>query len=206
MYLKKTALYFIALFVFVAATGCGKTVSYKLSNEYAISNPRSIAILPLSSDVKDADREGLQLFRQAIYSKLKEKNMRVVPISVVDDAAVKLGVDYLARMKPHEACALFKTDAVLYGTLSEWDVDTFVTYASLKVGASFALYSSDGTRLWKASYDTTERDARFDKTQVELAVVKAYEPRIQRIVDAVFYTLPPAKVITEKKSYYDWLP
>jgi hypothetical protein len=206
MSLRKTVLYFAALIAVVIATGCGKTVSYRLSDEYAISSPKSVAILPLASDVKNADRESLQLFRSAIYSKLKEKNFRVLPLTIVDDAAVKLGVDYVAHMKPNEAAALFKTDAVLYGTLSDWDVDAFVTYASLKVGASFALYSSDGTRLWKASYDTTERDTRFDKTQLELAVVKAYEPRIQRIVDAVFYTLPPVKIMSEKKRYYDWLP
>ncbi|MEE8575497.1 MAG: hypothetical protein V3T30_08805 [Thermodesulfobacteriota bacterium] len=125
---------------------------------------------------------------------------------MVDDIAVKLGSKRVAQMAPEKACALFKTDAVLYSSLTEWDVDRFVNYASLKVGAKFSLYAKDGTKLWSADYVTTERDARFDKTQMELAIIKAFEPRVQRIVDAIFYTLPPVKIKNEKKRFYNWLP
>ena len=50
-------------------------------------------------------------------------------------------------------------------------------------------------------------DLGLDSRPMELAVHQAFEPRIQRFVDAVFSTLPPREAEeSQRKTYFQWLP
>ena len=66
-----------------------------------------------------------------------------------------------------------------------------------------------GERVWRAEFDTGDSDMGLERELLELGVIKAYEPAIQRVIDAVFSTIPENKVSARGKperAYYDWLP
>jgi hypothetical protein len=139
-------------------------------------------------------------------ARLKSLNYAVLDLEEVDEKYLKLGSGRFKEMNPGEVSRFFGADAVLYTRITKWEEKLLVAYASLEIGAGFELYSADGTMLWKAHYSTSESDIKFDRTSMELAVIKVYEPRIQRVVNAVFSTLPPGLKRKEEKRFFDWLP
>ncbi len=201
--MKKVFLLLFSITLIGALTGCGKKVSHDLSSAYRQYNPRTVAVLPIGAS--EVEPEVKTLFRDIVEQKLQERNYAVLPTELVDKKLIDKIEGEKLSITPAEAAKILKVDAVLYIKISTWDVKQIVTYAHLKLGGEFSLYAKDGTRLWRASHDTREGDVRFDKSQVELAVIKAYEPRIQRVLDEVFYTLPSIIVRTKKKEYFEWL-
>jgi hypothetical protein len=195
----------IIVFLFSLAS-CGNSVSYKTHPNYGLRAPRTIAILPVTSKNKKITSDARRLLRTVVARKLIEKNYHVVSLDEVDRRYIKYGSEQLEAMEPARLAGLMKADAVLYTTITKWDENSLATYASLKVGVGFKLFSKDGLRLWRAAYDTKESDIRLDRTQVELAVLKVYEPRIQRLVDTSFITLPNTFDKDERKEFFKWLP
>lgn len=190
--------------VFVLLCGCANTVSYKLMKEYKQKQPHTVAILPIGGE--EGDSEIRYLFRTIAYKKLIQKNFNVLPLEKVDEKYLNTGTADIDSMPPHMLAELFNVDSILYCTITDWNKSTFATYASLKVKATFELYARDGTRLWRARHGTKEYDVNLDRSQMKLAIITAYEPRIQRLLDAVFMTLPSTTVLYKKKTFFKWLP
>lgn len=197
----------LPLFMLLAfLSGCANAVRTTLSERYAANSPGTVAVVPV---FWQADAEGKEVgytFRMMTVEKLKDLNYRVVPPAAVDDAYIKLGSSSMAGKSPAELAALLNADAVLFIRIKTWTVDRFVTYASLKVEAAYELYSATGERLWKAEYATRDADLRLDRKSMEYAIIKAYEPKVQRFVDAIFSTLPQAQARTNARSFFKWLP
>ncbi len=198
---------FVAL-VIVTITGCAKPVSYTLSGRYMLLRPVVIVVPPVEwGPGVETKREGVdELLRTIVIEKLKSLNYDA---RTFEDAAAGAGPSVRKDpegMPPHELARTLKSDGVLYMEITEWDEKLFVTYASLRVGVNFELYSATGEMLWRAGYRTKESDLRLDKPTMELAVIKTFEPRLQRLVDLVFATLPSGPERTGEKRFFDWLP
>ncbi|MEK7773481.1 MAG: hypothetical protein AAB307_03970 [Deltaproteobacteria bacterium] len=203
------------LLVLVAAVavlaGCASSVSYTLDPGYGKASPVKIAVLPVIISGKDPgaseDRDIGRLFRGMSFERLRQMNYRPVPLEEIDGRLNRPGEGRLMDKTPREAAMALDADAVLYIRLTGWDKGKLPAYASLEVEGSYELYSSDGRRLWDASYSTKEADLGLDGKTMELGVLKAYEPRIQRFVDAVFSTLPQREANGhEQETFYQWLP
>ncbi len=194
----------IILVLLLAAAGCSKKVSYKVSPEYVAHAPRTIALLRLGG--VETEDDDMALFRTVIINKLTERNYLVISEEAVGEIYSSTGAEAINKMSPAEAALLFKADAVLYGAVTSWDKHSLSKYASLRVGSKFELYAANGLRLWAAAYQTKEADMRFDTEQMKLSILDATEPRIQRNLDAIFITLPRVTVTREKKRYFNWLP
>lgn len=193
-------------FLFALLSGCAPRVEYAVDREFTVVRPKTVAIAPVKwSAEATGDSPGIAgYFRAMSAERLKRLNYAVAPIDEVDRVyAADTG---LAGAAPDEAARALGVDTVLYIEVTEWDADMFLTYASLSIKAGFDLYSATGAKLWSASYGTSEADFALDRESVELAVLKIYEPRVQRFVDAVFSTLPPNEARVEKRRYFDWLP
>lgn len=203
--IKKIFLILAAGFIF---TGCGNAVKNTLSEQYQVTRPYKIAVLPViwehqsTDDVNDVS----YLFRVMSADKLRGMNYKVLPLQEIDDRFIKEGRSAFFEKKPEEIARLFEADAVLYTKVIEWDKTSFVTYASLDMEAAFEMYSSSGSLLWTAEYATGESDLRLDSASAEYVVLKAYEPRVQRFIDIVFTTLPAGVAPKEAKQYFQWLP
>lgn len=195
--------FLLPLVLLLILSGCANRPDYKLSKEYKAIEPRTIVIMPTSG--AKADIEARDLFRAAVLKKLAIKNYYVTPLTQIDNRFKRLGAEQTALLTPEEVCSLFKADAVLYPEITTWNKNLLLTYGSLRVGARFKLYAKNGSLLWKGSFKTREFDIRFDRDQVKLAIVKAYEPRIQRIVEAVFLTLPSRDFKQHEKEFFRWL-
>lgn len=203
--MKKTILS-IALFLLLA--GCGPAIKHTVAPEYGQISPKRIVVLPVLWErqaAPEAEKISL-LFRQMSSERLGLLNYSAVPLDEVDKAGGGQP-DWFAGKPVHEIAALLKADSVLFIRIKEWDNDSLLPYKSLDISAAFELHSAVGKALWKAEYATSEADLGLDSQPMELAVHKAFEPRIQRFVDAVFSTLPPGEAEkSQRKNYFQWLP
>ncbi len=204
--------FFIALSIFTlaACAGCSNSVTHNLSEQYGKDAPRRVAVLPVEWPASWAgfsaaeDKAVSYLFRTMVYEKLKAKNFHPAALEAIDEAYLKAGKAALSRKDPKELASLFNADSVLMVKVTDWDKTTLGGYASLTIDASFEMRSSAGTLLWEAEYSTKESDLRLDAASAEYSVIKAFEPRIQRFVDAVFSTLPDSS--RARDGYFEWLP
>ncbi len=200
---KKIAGFFILLFILA---GCGTPIQYTVSDQYLRIRPHTIAILPvewMAADNKEAN--GISyLLRTMTREKLKSMNYQTISLEEIDGKYGKTA----AGKSPVEIARLLNADAVLYIGVEEWKKTEFVTYASLNVKTRFELYSARGTRLWEAEYHDREMDLRLDTKPMEFAVIKAYEPKMQRLVDSSLTTLPQGDATPRqtKETYFQWLP
>lgn len=197
------------LLLAVLCTSCAKTVSYNISEDFVRNRPMSIVVMPVTMMVAPdkGEAEELRLVRTTVLEKLKEKNYSTVPIDEVNSELVARGLLKGEKLPaPQLVAPIFKSDAVLYTRITNWNEDKIATYAALKISAEFLLYSINGKLLWEGSFSTKESDFRMDSGATELGVLKAYEPRVQRIVDAIFLTLPPAQSRAKKQDFFKWLP
>ncbi|MBI5344513.1 MAG: hypothetical protein HZB83_04130 [Deltaproteobacteria bacterium] len=188
--------------------GCSNAVKYTLSGQYARARPHSVAVMPVkgADSMADGKREVSYLFRTMAVERLKAMNYNAVPLEEVDVRILKSGRDQFAGKTPKEIAGELDVDSILYIHITEWDSRLFVTYASMKFKARFELYGRDGARLWQADHSWGDADLRLDRASLELAVIKAYEPQVQRFIDLVFATLPKGETRQEEKRYFDWLP
>ncbi|MBI3398196.1 MAG: DUF799 family lipoprotein [Deltaproteobacteria bacterium] len=200
----------VCFFTAILFTGCGSAVQYTLSPNYDTKTPYSIAVLPISGEVKDADAR--YLFRTMVQEKLVQIGYSPIPLEVVDDKLLRKGMGRydLNAKAPKELAEIVGADAVIYTTITEWDNTLFLSYASMKIGVKLELYDAPtGEKLWESEFNTKDSDMSFETDVMELGIVKAYEPVIQRVVDTVFSTIPAHKITAKMKSpkaYYDWLP
>jgi hypothetical protein len=196
---------FLTLLLFFVLSSCATPVDVNVSEDYLSINPRVIAVLPVFGDVnRDGARE---LFRTMAARAAARKGYAVLDFEATDAAlssaapSSKDGV-----VKPGDAARLLNVDAVLVIDVMKWKERAGAVSASLKIKTRFALYDTESFLLWDAEYSTKESGITLDKDAIEFSVVKAYEPRIQRVVDAVMSTLPQPRRAREKGKFFDWLP
>lgn len=183
---------FLSILLLTLAYGCSPSVKKTLSPGFSELRPAIVAVMPVkwaSPNAKE-DADIASLFRKLTAGKLKSLNYAALPLEEVDAK----GTDSIA-------------DAYLYIHIKEWDRDSFAGYVSLRVDAAYEMYSRDGVRLWSSEYSTKESDLNLDERSREYGVFGAYEPRIERLVEALLSTLPPcAPAKTAEKKFFQWLP
>ncbi|MBI5642391.1 MAG: hypothetical protein HY954_02835 [Deltaproteobacteria bacterium] len=187
----------------VLAGGCGNSVKNTMSPGYNQSKPATVAIMPViwNNPGEKEDDEIAFLFRKMTSNALLQKNYRTLALDAVD-----------SKLKENRASGVndstdISADSFLYIRIKEWDKDRLSAYASLIMKASFELYSANGTRLWTAEYSTKEFDLSLDKKTIEYGVFGAYEPRVERFVEAVLSTLPQGEAPKKaEKTFFQWLP
>lgn len=192
-------------------SGCGSAAKYALAPDYKEKMPNIIAVMPVSGDIGDKDAQ--YLFRTMAYEKLIQMGYSPIPLETVDDKLFRSGMKRgeFHNKTPKELASMLGADSVLYAVVTEWDATRFLGYASMTLGAKFELYNgATGQKNWESEFETKDSDVSLEGNVVEFAVVKAYEPTVQRIIDVIFSTIPAIDKITSKinpsKGYYDWLP
>lgn len=199
---------FPVFFIMLLLAGCGgPAVDYTLSDQYRLARPYTVAVLPVEwASEAPEDKDVSHLFRIMSYERLGAMGYRLVPIEAVDALYLKGGLKATAARPKPEIAGELGADGLVVVRVNGWDKGALAGYASLGMEAELAMYSMKGEQLWSADYKTSESDLSLDAEQNELAVVTAYEPRIQRFVDAVFTTLPQAEAPKSERTFFDWLP
>lgn len=197
--------------------GCGGSgVTFTVSDQYRMIRPYTVAVLPVewtastaaegNAADKATDKNVSYLFRTMVFEKLNSMSYKLITLETVDDLYLKSGRKATSARPVNEIADALGADAVMTIRVTGWDTGSLATFASLKVKAVTEMRSNKGDLLWTAEYETSESDAGLDSEPVEMAVVKAYEPRIQRFVDAIFSTLPQADVPSTETKFFEWLP
>ncbi len=198
-----------ALFLLIMVYGCAGPVRHALTPDFTEKGPRGVIVMPVEwadmNSPEDSYANGLM--RLMAEERLKAMGYDPIGIRPAHDPA------WLKDRGAEEILSLYGADAVLGIKILRWDMDAVTGYASLRIKASFSLASGGDKPLWSAVYDETDFDLRLDNESNELAVIKAFEPRLQRLIDSVFSTLPHAGRAKEEKTgdagagtHYDWLP
>ncbi|MBI5048228.1 MAG: DUF799 family lipoprotein [Deltaproteobacteria bacterium] len=190
--------------------GCSRAIKYTLAPDYNAKMPNVIAVLPVDGYEKNKDAR--YLLRIIAHDKLIRMGYSPIALEAVDDKLIRSGMrmDELRRKTPKELAGICGADSILYTTITKWNDTLFLSYAAQTIEAKFELYDgAGGERLWEAEFHAEDSDLSLETDVIELGVIKTYEPVIQRIIDAVFATIPDNKMIGRKssnKTYYDWLP
>lgn len=188
-------------------SGCAAGVTHTLFDSYGKSKPYTSAMLPVVWDDEPADKKEAVavagLFRKMSFEKMSLMNYRMQPLDETDRRlAGAANVDKLSK----EELAALKTDSALRVRIVKWNSSSLATYSALSMKALFSLYSKDGELLWEAKYATKESDVKLDAKPMELAILKAYEPRVRRFIDMVLGTLPVAEEPSDNETFFQWLP
>ncbi len=198
--------FIITLLLGLALSGCTSTIKHTVSDSFRVYNPYTVAILPVDwpTDLDDPaigrDGDVGRLLRIMTFEKIEAMNYKPLALEEVDGKLPP------TPSRPVEIADLTGADAVLYTSVTEWKGDIVLRYAYLKVAARFELYSRDGKLLWRVEHEAKESDIRLEKKTLEMAVLKVYEPSMQRFVDVVFSTLPTGAARAEEKTFFKWLP
>ncbi len=171
-------------------TGCFGNLDYKLYDEYKLVSPKTVYLAPIEWTAPDSKSKDIAT--EFLSSLIKEK-------------LEKLGYTTTDSMDG--------ADVYLHTTVTHWKEKLFPTYGALKIGFIFQMTSAKELPesaktpvLWKAEFKSKDFDIRLDTEQMEMGIIKAFEPRLERAVDTSFSTLPEVKFIKEEKKFFDWLP
>lgn len=210
---------FVLLFLVLSSYGCTThNVRHTLSPAYGKAAPVSIVALPAAWKVapaaaSDEEKRVGRIISDLVVERLKSRNYTM---AAIDDASVKAGEGLKGAVdarKYAEIARAHKVDAIVATVITDWKKSSSVAgYVSLKFESDFIMVAANGELLWSAHSEAKESDlpvplsVRSDREAVEISVLKAYEAKLQRYVDAVFSTLPPMTTAAQRKTYFDWLP
>ena len=220
-------------------SGCGGGISHTLIDDFDPSMAALVVVVPLETDreiegviTEDPGRaEAAVLLSRLSAEGLREKNYIVISFGEAEVEYQRLVKRRIRNLKPGSVAELFGADAVLVGDITDWDEKLVTAYGSLTVGVSLSLYSRSGELLWEAQLTTSESEIRLDREAIEFSVIKAFEPRLERLVDSLLLSLPDASGVVAgarapddgkidkapgegaegegalvKKKFFDWLP
>lgn len=194
---------FLYVFVLAFSIGCSSIkFDHKLSEDFSKHKVSKVAVAPIVWQAEpNANQTGASsLLGSMATERLAALNYQPIAAQEADSNALD------PNRQAYELAALTGSDAVLVIKVMKWHESFFATYASIRINAVIELYSADGAMLWSARYRKKESDIRLDKEAMELSILRAIEPKLQRLVDSAFETLPRSDAQAPKKTYFRWLP
>ena len=155
------------------------------------SAPRTIAVLPFADQV-GAPELG-RMVREGLYGHLSHRPFRDVEPSLVDRALKGMEIPAADQLTPEilqDLGSRLGCDAVVVGTLTEFERLYMGIYSQLSVGASIVIYDTlDGQRLWSDRYVARLQDGSLPLTPLGIPLSGARtgwnlrESQIARAVD-----------------------
>ena len=130
------------------------------------TGPQTIAILPFDDP---ANAPGLgQAVRESLYGHLSHRRFKDVELDVVDRALSdhKHGpTDRLNQQTLRRLGTRIGSDAIVVGTITEFERLYMGIYSQLSIGADITIYDSqDGRKLWSDSYVARLHDGSLPLT------------------------------------------
>lgn len=197
---------------------------------FILSAVAVLLLLSCSHPLKSAVVEG--------YSDKAPLEITLLPLAFSDDALeavegdgeskvnkVRLVLDEVVRAKlshmgytvsPSGSEAGLNGDvAELTLTVTKWKGRQGALRTYLKVSIEGKLSSADSETLWQGSYNIKESAVSLDKSSRNLSVIEAFEPTLERAVEALFLKFPrpplikargeAATEVGEDEELFDWL-
>jgi len=196
----------ICSLVCMAASCSGPVEDASLSDRFRKEMPYTLAVLQVQWASEISDKKAGEDFRLMTSEKLLAMGYRLVPPDAVDAAYVNGNAGTLDKKRMAKMADKLGADGLVLIRVSDWDAYRIGKYAALNIEAGFSIYSKKGELIWSATHKTSEDGFSLDPEPLDIAVVKVYEPRILRFVEAIFATLPQAERPASEKTFFEWLP
>ena len=189
----------LTLGMLLIASGClsrRQLVYHEMASQGGAA-PRTIAILPFSA--QSGTPELAQMVRESFYGNLSRRRFQDVEMDRIDRAVERAALDVAAPVTPamlRELGLRLGCDAVVTGTVTEFERLFMGVYSQLSVGAAIAVYDThDGRRLWADHYTARLHDGGLPLSPLEIPLSGARsgwnlrESQVVRVVDDLARTL-----------------
>ncbi|WP_016954448.1 GNA1162 family protein [Catenovulum agarivorans] len=153
--------------------------------------PRTLAILPFENRTESAG--AFEIVRRVIFNHISSKNYHMLHWQAVDDklrlANVELATAY--QMDAASLADILEVDAVLYGSITDFERLFAGVITQIKVGVELTLINRNGEILWQESDSATSRAGGASVTPVglllnaALAAMHLKEENLLRAADDV---------------------
>lgn len=197
--IRKSVMGLIAVAAFMGSTACAGPVGVT-ADYWNESAPTTVAVLPVMNETTDLD--GPIKFRELMEAKLAAKGYTVLPREKVDEILINnFDVDpeqggQIMSADPVELIKELGVDAVVYGTVVDWNKRLLYAYNEIKVTGRFEMLTRDGAQLWTVE-KCTEAIRQFnDPRKAEAAantaamLLTGYESLAEKVVNRSFDSMP----------------
>ncbi|EWH10289.1 fibronectin type III [Catenovulum agarivorans DS-2] len=153
--------------------------------------PKTLAILPFENRTESAG--AFEIVRRVIFNHVSSKNYHMLHWQAVDDklriASIPLDTAY--QMDAASLADILEVDAVLYGSITDFERLFAGVITQIKVGVELTLINRNGEVLWQESDSATSRAGGASVTPVglllnaALATMHLKEENLLRAADDV---------------------
>ena len=176
------SLLLIILFASLYLTGCvvsGKKTAiisglkiafkgtYKVDPYMEKHMPRTVAVLPFIDESKS--QKGAEVVRRGFYNHLSSLPYKDMELFRIDHLLRKAGladpVD-VHKTPPEKLKEILNVDAVIFGTISNFDKLFAGIYSQVSVGADIKMYDTDGHFLWSGKHVARIHEGGISTTPV----------------------------------------
>ncbi|HQB29582.1 MAG TPA: DUF799 family lipoprotein [Syntrophales bacterium] len=130
--------------------------------------PRSVAIVPFVD--QSGSREGFEIVRKCFYNHLSSLPFRDMELSRVNHLLQKAGLtdpEEIRKKGARELGKILSVDAVVFGTISNFDKLFAVIYSQVSVGAQIEMYDTKtGNFLWSGEHTVRSHSGGISTTPV----------------------------------------
>jgi len=209
-YLRLTVSGFLAV-AMVCACAEHKAVDL-VSPSFSSRVPNRVAVLPM--DNMSTDLDATPLIRPIVQERMIYRGYNCLPLEQVDEVLKEKGVMVshdVYMFRPQELGQMLGVDAVVYGTVDEFNKHYAVLFADIIVGLKLAMVDTmSGDTLWRSEHSASQNTALntllvalqyYDKPADALAaaaaynaafaVLSAYRPYAEEAAAQAMASLPP---------------
>ncbi|MBU4344423.1 MAG: DUF799 family lipoprotein, partial [Proteobacteria bacterium] len=115
--------------------------------------PRTIAVLPFVDESKS--QKGTEIVRRGFYNHISSLPYKDMELFRVDHLLRKAGLDdpvTISNTSPEALKEILNVDAVIFGTISNFDKLFAGIYSQVSVGAEIKMYDTQGHSLWTGKH------------------------------------------------------
>ena len=136
---------------------------YKIDPYMKDHVPVMVAVLPFVN--LSEKKEAVDVLRRGFYNHFSSLPFRDMELHKIDDLLAGAGLtdpDLIAKKTPQELGKILGVDAVVYGTISNFDKFFLVMYSQVAVGAEVKMYDTKtGNFLWSGKHTVRKHEGGF---------------------------------------------
>ena len=132
--------------------------------------PRTVAVLPFVNEAPS--QKGADTVRRGFYNHFSSLPFKDMELYRVDNQFRKAGLEDTAgitKVSPQELGKILNVDAVVYGTISDFDKLFAVIYSNVSVGAEIRMFDTKtGKMLWRGKHVTRIHEGGISTSPIGL--------------------------------------
>jgi len=145
-FIRKPFILFVPIIISasILSSGCARKMELKKTDAARRAYPLKVAVLPFSAENEEM-REGADLIRKLFTANLKESNLDIMELSVVDSLLKRNNItsqsqiDALMSSNPRRFGEIFSSNTVIWGKVNKWNRVYAVVESSVEVEATIKM-------------------------------------------------------------------